>query len=159
SWFGQDVNTFRSKGLVVSGGVLGTMNLLLQQKHEFKTMRNLSDTLGFSVRTNSESLCGVLSKDRKLNHGIAITSIFNPDQHTHNEVVKDPDHSDAMFRLATFATGPGTPWQRTTQLLGSILSNPLTFLKAYFKTNAAKNSLILLVMQTLDNSMKMVWKK
>ncbi len=159
SWFRRNVKVYKSKGLVVSGGVLGTMQLLLKQKYEANTLPHLSDTLGFTVRTNSESLCGVLSKDKKLNHGVAITSIFNPDEHTHIEVVKYPDHSDSMFRLATFATGPGTPFVRTTKLIGNILSKPFIYLKSNLKLNIARNSIILLVMQTLDNSMKMVWKK
>ena len=159
SWFKRNVKVYKSKGLIVSGGVLGTMELLLKQKYELRTMPNLSDKLGFTVRTNSESLCGVLSKDKKLNHGIAITSIFNPDEHTHIEVVKYPDNSDSMFRLATFATGPGTPVVRTVKLLGNILSSPFTYLRANLKLNIARNSIILLVMQSLDNSMKMIWKK
>ncbi len=159
SWFTRKKQVFKSKGLVMSGGVLGTMELLLRQKHELKTMPHLSDTLGFNLRTNSESLCGVLSRDRKLNHGVAITSIFNPDEHTHIEIVKYPDHSDSMFRLATFATGPGTPFVRTAKLIGNILSRPFTYLKSNLKFNIARNSIILLVMQTLDNSMKMVWKQ
>lgn len=160
SWFNRDVKVYKSKGLVVSGGVLGTMHLLLKQKYETGTLPNLSDTLGFTVRTNSESLCGVVSRDdRKLNNGIAITSIFNADEHTHIEIVKFPDYSDSMFRLATFATGPGTPLTRTAKLIGNILSKPFAYLKANFKLNIARNAIIILVMQTLDNSMKMVWKK
>lgn len=159
SWFGSNKRVFKSKGLVISGGVLGTMELLLKQKYDLKTMPHLSDKLGFTVRTNSESLCGVLSKDKKLNHGVAITSIFNPDEHTHIEVVKFPDRSDSMFRLATLATGPGTPVVRAAKLIGNILSSPFTYLKANLKLNIARNSIILLVMQSLDNSMKMVWKK
>ncbi|HXH19639.1 MAG TPA: GMC oxidoreductase [Chitinophagales bacterium] len=159
SWFKRNVRVYQSKGLVLCGGVLGTMELLLRQKYEMKTLPHLSDTLGFNLRTNSESLCGVFSRDRKLNHGVAITSIFNPDEHTHIEVVKFPDRSDAMFRLGTFATGPGSPFVRTAKLIGSILTHPFTYLKANLKFNIARNSVILLVMQTLDNSMKLVWKK
>jgi cholesterol oxidase len=159
SWFGRKKQVLKARGLVMSGGVLGTMELLLRQKYELNTLPLLSDTLGYNLRTNSESLCGVLSRDRKLNHGVAITSIFNPDEHTHIEVVKFPDRSDSMFRLATFATGPGAPIVRTVKLIGNILSKPFTYIKSNLKLNIARNSIILLVMQTLDNSMKMVWKK
>jgi len=159
SWFGRKKQVFQSKGLIMCGGVLGTMELLLRQKYELKTLPQLSDTLGFSLRTNSESLCGVLSRDRKLNHGVAISSIFNPDEHTHIEVVKFPDHSDSMFRLGTFAVGPGTPLVRTARLIATILSKPFTYIRANLRLNIARNSVIILVMQTLDNSMKMVWKR
>lgn len=159
SWFGGKAQVYKSKGLVVSGGVLGTMELLLKQKYELGTMSNLSDTLGYSVRTNSESLCGIGGADRKLNHSIAISSIFNPDDHTHIEIVKFPDKSGALTRLGTMAAGPGHPVVRTAKLIGNVITNPLKFLKVFFSRNITRNSIILLVMQTLDNSMKIVWKK
>ena len=156
-WFGKKQKVYSAKGLVVSGGVLGSMKLLLQQKHE-STLPRLSNRLGENLRTNSESLCGVIGADRKLNNGVAISSIFNPDEHTHIELVKFPDKSGAMLRLGTLATGPGSPPVRIAKLLGNIISHPIKFLKTLFTINPAKNAVILLVMQTLDNSMKMVWK-
>jgi cholesterol oxidase len=81
------------KGLIISGGVLGTMNLLLRQKYLYNSLPNLSNHLGENILTNSESLCGVSGTDRKLNNGVAISSYFNPDDHTHIEVVKYNDKS------------------------------------------------------------------
>ncbi len=159
SWFLKKKKVFRSKGLIMSGGVLGTMPLLLRQKYETKTLENLSDTLGQQLRTNSEMLCGVNSFDRKLNHGIAISSVFNPDKDTHIEIVKFPDRSGLLARLGTIATGPGTPMVRTVRLIGNIITNPWKLIRGYLSTNITRNSIILLVMQTLDNSMKLVWKK
>ena len=159
SWFSKKNRVYKSKGLVVSGGVLGTMDLLLKQKHEDKTLTNLSDTLGLNVRTNSESLCAVGDANTKMNNGIAITSIFNPDDDTHVEIVKYPDGSGAMAKLASLATGNGSPLVRTAKLIGNIITQPINFLKMTFKPNITKTSIIFLVMQTLDNSMKMIWKK
>jgi len=51
-----DSGIFQAKGLVIAGGVLGTLKLLLHQKHIYKTLPNLSDRLGESLRTNSETL-------------------------------------------------------------------------------------------------------
>ena len=158
SWFTRKKKVFRAKGMVVAGGVLGTMDLLLKQKYELKTL-HLSDTLGLNLRTNSESLCGIADADRKLNHSIAISSIFNPDDDTHIEIVKFPDKSGALTRLGSLAAGPGAPVVRTAKLIGNILTHPFRFLKTFFSRNITRNSIILLVMQTLDNSMKMVWKK
>jgi cholesterol oxidase len=91
SWFKRNKRTFKSKGIIFSAGVLGTIDLLFKQKHKYKTLNNISDSLGFNLRTNSESLCAVTSKNEKLNHGIAISSVFEPDEHTHVEIVKYPD--------------------------------------------------------------------
>jgi cholesterol oxidase len=74
---------FFAKGIVVSGGVLGTMDLLLKQKYVFKTLPSLSDKLGQNILTNSEMLSGVTAANRKLNYGLAISSVFNPDDNTH----------------------------------------------------------------------------
>ncbi|HMP99417.1 MAG TPA: GMC family oxidoreductase N-terminal domain-containing protein, partial [Cyclobacteriaceae bacterium] len=58
--------SFRTKGLVVSAGVLGTLELLLKQKLVYKTLTKLSDRLGDNLLTNSEMLSGVVAADRKL---------------------------------------------------------------------------------------------
>jgi cholesterol oxidase len=159
SWFNKRKTVYQAKGLVVSGGVLGTLDLLLKQKHELGTMPNLSDTLGFNLRTNSESICGVTCADHKLNHGVAISSVFNPDANTHIEVVKFPDGSGAMGKLGTLAVGDGSGLTRTAKLIGSMLAHPIQFLKTTLNFEFGSDSVILLVMQTLDNSMRMVWKK
>ncbi len=159
STFIKNKKTFRGKGLIISGGVLGTMDLLLKQKYKFNSLPLLSDTLGENLRTNSEMLCGVTSKSEKLNHGISISSVFNPDDHTHIEIVKYPDNSNAMKAFATLATGPGHPLVRTVKLLLNIITKPASFFKMLFGKNWATRSVIFLVMQSLDNSMKMVYKK
>lgn len=159
SWFKKNVKVYKAKGLVVSGGVLGTMELLLKQKYQYKTLPHLSDRLGENLRTNSESLCGVMGGNQKLNHGVAISSVFNPDDHTHVEIVKYSDGSDALARLSTLATGEGRPLIRTAKMIGNIITKPGAVLKLLFKRNLVSTSIIFLVMQTLDSSMKMVWKR
>lgn len=159
SRFSKKKILFQGKGLIVSGGVLGTMDLLLKQKYKYKTLTRLSEQLGENVRTNSEMLCGVTAPKEKLNHGIAISSVFNPDEHTHVEIVKYPDDSNAMKAFATLATGPGHPLLRSAKLFGNIIFHPLLFCKQVFGKNWAHRSIIFLVMQHIDNSMKMVYKK
>jgi cholesterol oxidase len=162
SWLGKKKRIFKSKGLVMSGGVLGTMDLLLKQKYATQTLPNLSDTLGEQIRTNSESLCGVHSYDKKLNNGIAISSVFNPDDNTHIEVVKYSDGADVMGTLSTYATGPGSGPVRTMKLIGNFITNPQLIgmlIKRIIQKKWAKHTIIFLVMQSLDSSMKMVWKK
>jgi cholesterol oxidase len=146
----------------MSGGVLGTMDLLLKQKYQNKTLPNLSDKLGEQLRTNSESLCGVHSYDKKLNHGIAISSVFNPDDNTHVEIVKYSDGADVMGAMSTYATGPGSGPIRTMKMIGNFIKNPqliVMLIKRLFQKKWAKHTIIFLVMQSLDSSMKMVWKK
>lgn len=56
SWIKKNYKIYKSNGLIISGGVLGTMDLLLKQKYKYKTLPNLSDHLGENILTNSESL-------------------------------------------------------------------------------------------------------
>ncbi len=150
---------YRSKGIIMSAGVIGTLEILLEQKHKFKTLPQLSECLGKQVRTNSESLCGATSADRKLNHGIAISSGFYPDDNTHIEIVKFPDKSSAMGMMAGFSAGPGPGIIRIAKMIGHMISKPGKVLPWLFKYKWASRSVILLVMQTFDNSMRMTYKK
>ncbi len=159
SWFRKKQKSFTSKGLVVSGGVLGTLDLLLNQKYVHKTLSRLSDTLGQNILTNSEMLSGVVAADRKLNHGIAISSVFNPDEHTHIELCKFPDGSGAMTRLATMAAGNGTPRVRTLKMIGNMITQPWNFLRSIFNFKLAQTSIIFLIMQSLPGAMQMRLKR
>lgn len=156
---GGESRVFKSRGLVISGGVLGTLKLLFQQKYDYKSLSGLSDTLGNSIRTNSESLCGVAAGKEKLNNGIAISRVFEPDEHTHIELVKYPNGSGLMGKLAVMAAGPGHPIIRMIKAIVNTLKHPIFFIKSTFGADFAKNSVILLVMQSLDNAMRMKWKR
>lgn len=161
AWLARDRKVLRSRGLVVSGGVLGTMELLLKQKHELGTLSQISDELGKQLRTNSEMLCGVQSYQRKLNHGIAISSVFNPDDHTHVEIVKYSDGSDAMGVFGGYAVGAGSRGTRTVKLLGCMITRPHLLLRSYWRMLTrtwSKHTVIFLVMQSLESSMQMVWR-
>ncbi|MFN8322740.1 MAG: GMC family oxidoreductase [Chitinophagales bacterium] len=159
SFFSKNKQTFRSKGLVVSGGVLGTLKLLLEQKLIHKTLPNLSDKIGENILTNSEMIAGVGGSREKLNHGIAISRVFNPDDNTHIELCKYPDGSGAMMRLGVFAAGPGNGFVRTAKMLGNMIKQPVNTFRFFFETQVARNSIVLLIMQSLPNAMKLQLKK
>ncbi len=159
AWRKGESRIFKSSGLVMSAGVVGTLNLLLKQKHQYKTLTALSDRLGKNVRTNSKSIGGVTSAREKLNNGVAITSIFAPDKDTHIELVKFPDKSDGMRLLGVPAAGRGNGFTRTLKLMGNIITHPADFLRMLFNRKWATNSILVMVMQTLDSSMEMIYRK
>lgn len=157
---GGKVSTFSGGGLILAGGTLGTMELLLRQKSRYGSLPRLSDRLGQGVLTNSETLCAVSSIPSKMNNGLAITSVFNPDDNTHVEVVKYPDRSNALkvfFSLS--ASGSNNNFARVLKLLRNIFLNPLKFLKLTFDFSWSSNLVIFLVMQHVENYMVMKWKK
>jgi len=69
-----------SRGVIFSGGVLGTIKLLLQLKTS--SLPNISDKLGQDIRTNNETLVSVssLEKDKNYSKGVAIGSILDTDE-------------------------------------------------------------------------------
>jgi len=150
----------KAKGLIVTGGVLGTLKLLLTQKHIFKTLPLLSDKLGESVRTNSETLCTATLSDRKLNNSIAISTIFKPDKNTFVEIVKYPNKSNVMRNLLTIATDKnGSNSLRVFHFIKQVITRPTLFFRMAFNRHWAENTVVFLVMQTLDNKMRFVLKK
>ena len=158
AWLFRNKKIYKSKGIVFSGGVLGSVELLLKQKYVTKTLPHLSEKLGGNIRTNSEMLCGVTGP-KKLNEGVAISSVMNPDEHTHVEIVKYPDKSDFMKLLTLpYADYARAPF-RLFKSLGAMIAHPRKFIKLYFKTPWASNSIIFLVMQTIDSSMSMKLRK
>lgn len=151
----RKAETYYAKGVIVSAGVLGTLKLLLNCKKN-GSLPNLPDNLGESVRTNSESLTGTTTRDksRDWSKGIAITSGFYPTDDTHIEVVRYPEGSDFMSVLATIMVENGNKITRPLKLLKNLAKHPLNFFRTCIPVNWAKRSTIFLVMQTLDNKLK-----
>lgn len=154
--------SLKTRGVVLSAGVLGTVNLLLRCRDITKSLPHLSSRLGRDVRTNSEAILGVsLRRDNpEVNcaDGIAISSGFQADEHTFIEPVRYPDKSSFMKLLAIpmvdRSSGGGDHFIiRFIQLVLTLGRHPVDVLRLLFKKNWAQRTVILLVMQTLDNKM------
>lgn len=160
AFFKKSTRVFRSKGLIMAGGTLGTMELLLKQKLKYKTLPHLSDCLGDKILTNSETLCAVSGIKEKMNNGVAISSVINPDDHTHIEIVKYPDGSNALkWFFSLSAKGSDSNLNRIFRLIAKTLSHPWSFIKTVFNFRWSTGLIIFLVMQHLENHMKLIWKK
>lgn len=160
-FLGYPRKKFRAKGIVFSAGVLGTLNLLTRMK-EKKILPKLSNMLGKVVRTNSESIVGVSSLNKNVDYskGVAITSSVYPDEDTHIEPVRYSDGSDAMSFLAAPALiDGGGKIPRQIRFLWSFIRHPFRSLRFLFPFGFAKRSIILLVMQTVDNSIEVFRKR
>ncbi len=148
-----------ARRVVVSAGVLGTVPLLMTCK-ERGALPRISDQLGNYVRTNSEALLGISSRSRRdLWKGVAIASKAEMDDVTHMEPVRFPKGSDVMLLLGTLLTdgGPGMP--RQLRWLGNVLRHPIDFLRVSKPWGKAERSVVLLVMQTLDNHTRLVRRR
>jgi cholesterol oxidase len=149
--------TFRARGVVLAAGALGTVNLLLRCRNEGKLPR-LSPALGSYVRTNSEIICGATSRSEEVDYsrGIAIASSFHPDPDTCVETVRYPAGSDVMSFLGTLLVDGGTRLTRPLTWLATCLRHPLDFLRTLSPHGWAQRSTIVLVMQNLDSSFRLV---
>lgn len=147
----------QARQVILSGGVMGTVKLLLTLRDVKKSLPNLSPHLGRMVRTNSEALLGSVARKSDINYseGISITSIYNHDEVTRVEPVRYPDGSSLMRYLAAplIDTDVSVPI-RILKFLGWALAHPLDFSKAMFLPGWAHNVTILLVMQHTDNRMR-----
>ncbi|MBI3544367.1 MAG: GMC family oxidoreductase [Deltaproteobacteria bacterium] len=156
AWFAKDRRVLRARGVVLSAGVLGTVNLLLKCRDVTGSLPRLSKRLGFDIRTNSEALLGVTTRDsnRDFSKGIAITSGFYADDVTHIEPVRYPSGSSFMKVLAAPMADDGNRVTRPLKLLAATVFHPIDSLRLLFNAKWAERSIILLVMQTLDNKMR-----
>ncbi len=152
--FSRHTWTIRTKNMVVSAGVLGTLKLLFACQQ--KSLPKISRMLGQKVRTNSETLNGstTLHKNVDYSKGLAITSVFAFDDKTHVEPVHYPDGSSLMkFLAAPMIEGGKNIPIRFLKTLWQIISQPYHALYTHVFSRWARVTTILLIMQTEDTTM------
>jgi cholesterol oxidase len=156
AWFRKDRRTHTARGVIVAAGALGT-NTLLQRCKARGALPKVSDRLGYLVRTNSEAVTAVTTKNDRLDFtkSIAITSSIYPSPDTHIENVTYGRYADSMSFLFTLLPGPGTRLTRPLKAIANNLRHPLQYLRAMWPFKWSRRTIILLTMQTLDNSMRL----
>jgi cholesterol oxidase len=154
AWLRRERRVQRARGVIVAAGPLGT-NRLLQRCRLNGSLPNVSARLGELVRTNSESILTVTVPEDypdDLIKRVAITSSIYPDQHTHIETVTYGDDGDSMRMLYTLLVGDGTRLTRPLKLLAQLVRHPDRLAKILFAKHWSRRTIIILVMQTLDNA-------
>ncbi|HEX5619730.1 MAG TPA: GMC family oxidoreductase [Solirubrobacteraceae bacterium] len=156
AWFRRRRRTFTARGVVFAAGPLGT-NKLLASCRLHGSLPRLSDRIGKLVRTNSEAILAVtLPPDAPdIQKRVAITGSIYPDPDTHIETVVYGDAADSMSSLYTVLVGDGTRVTRPLRLLGAAARHPVTFLKLFNPRGWSRRTIIVLVMQTLDNAIEL----
>ena len=151
---GRGKRTITARGVVVAAGALGT-NKLLQRCRLGGTLPKISNRLGELVRTNSEMILAVTVPEdypEDLTMRVAISGSIYPDPDTHIETVSYGKAGDSMGMLYTLLVGDGTRVTRPLKLLAQIVRHPLRFAKLLWPKGWSRRTIILLVMQTLDNA-------
>ncbi|MCM6772197.1 GMC family oxidoreductase [Nocardia sp. CDC159] len=150
-WVRKGRRTFTAEQVVFAAAALGTQKLLHKMRDEH-VLPNLSPRLGELTRSNSEAILNVVSRTRDdFAEGIAITSSIHPEPDTHIEVCHYGKGQNALFPLSAPIVDGG-PF-RFLRFLLAMFTHPLVFLRSLNARRASEKSVILLVMQSLDNSL------
>jgi cholesterol oxidase len=148
--------TVRANQVVLSAGTWGTQQLLHRMR-DSGVLSRLSPRLGELSRSNSEAIVGAsrigVDPQRDYSHGVAITSSFYPDEHTHIEPVRYGRGSNAMGMLQTVSTDGASDTPRWRQLVQVVARHPVRTARLLSLRRWSERTVILLVMQTLDNSL------
>ena len=150
--------TFTAEQVVFAAATMGTHKLLHRMKDR-GVLPEISDRLGVLTRTNSEALLGAIALNRDVDYteGVAITSSFHPNEHTHIEPVRYGHRSNAMAALITaLVPGGDLPgsrvWRWVKELFKMAVQLKGNFFKVYDPFHWSEKTVIALVMQTHDNS-------
>jgi len=159
SWLFKPRRRVRARNVVLSAGVLGNMKILFRCRDVTRSLPDISPRLGDMVRTNSEALLGVGTRrgaSTDYSKGIAISSIFHGDEVTCIEPVRFPDGSGFILLIAgpLFDRSPRA-LVRLGRFLWENLRHPLDYLWSHTPCGWARRTTILLVMQTVDNRVRL----
>lgn len=146
---------FKAKGVIFSGGVLGTVKLLLKLKKS--SLPKLSDKVGEDIRSNNETLISVSTKSKKsdFSKGVAIGSILHTDENSHLEVVRYSNGS-GFWKLLHLPLSSGKTFAaRSLSIIGQFVSSPFTWAKTYLVNSWSRSTSVLLFMQSLDSTLKL----
>ena len=158
-WAWKRQTAVRARHVVVSAGVLGTVNLLLKCRDENGSLPLLSDRLGQMVRSNSEALMGVTSQDADVDYsqGVAISSHFWVDEVTSVEPVRYAPGQSFMRNLTwPLIQFDGGLLARTKRALLDAVQRPSAFFTVRILPDWPRRNTILLIMQTVENRMAFV---
>jgi cholesterol oxidase len=148
--------------VVLAAGTWGTQNLLHSMRDQ-GILPKMSPKLGELTRTNSEALLGAARRtvDPKANFskGVAITSSIHPNETTHIEPVRYGKGSNMMGLLQTLATTGGSRGNRGLQALKILFRHPIRTLGVLTTYRWSERIVILLVMQSQDNSITTYTKR
>ena len=134
----RPVRKLQADKVILSGGVLGTVKLLLKCRNK-GSLDKISSKLGDFVRTNSESIIGVKLKktpSEDFSKGVAISAGFYPDEKTHIETVRYGKGQSAMALLTTFLPDRTIPLPSLIRWGISVIRSPLQFIANFFPSES-----------------------
>lgn len=147
---------FTADQVVLAAGALGTTRLLLDLQSRGR-IPGSSRQVGRTVRTNSEAIIGATASTTEVDYsqGVAITSSIHTRADTHIEPVRYGKGSNLLGLLATVMVDGGGRIPRQLRFLATVLRHPVVFLRSLSVRRWAERTVILLVMQSTDNRIRL----
>lgn len=159
-WLRRHKEELTAEHVVFAAASLGTQRLL-HACRDNGSLPGISPRLGELSRTNSEAVLAVrtLDKGADFSRGVAITSSFHPDEVTHVEPVRYGKGSNLLaFMGAALADGGNGPrWLAALRVYAKI--GPRKILRLHNPRKWSEQSIIVLVMQSLNNSLTTFTKR
>ncbi|MCK8615413.1 GMC oxidoreductase [Gordonia sp. C13] len=155
-WSRRGRRSFTADHVVFAAGTYGTNKLLLDMQQS-GSLPGLSSRLGKVVRTNSEAVLAATATDLKVDYteGVAITSSFHPNEHTHIEPVRYGKGSNLIGMLQAMLIDGDGRLPRPLAALVEMIKHPLVTLRGLSVRRWSERTIIALVMQTADNSLEL----
>ena len=160
TWGGRGVRTLSAEQVIVAAGTYNSQRLLHRMKDGGRLPR-LSSMLGRLSRTNSESILGAITSttSHDFTQGVAITSSFFPEPHTHVEPCRYGKGSNSMGLLQSILTTPRPGQKRWKAFAAELVTNGGTAARLLDVRHWSERSIISLVMQTVDNSLTVTGRR
>lgn len=159
SWIPRKGPEYLARNVILASGVLGTLKLLFRNSQELQTLQIESHRLGQGVRVNGESLTGAVSVDarRDFSRGIAIGAAMHPNEYTKVESVRYPAGSGFMRLMAVPFAPEGSRLTRPLKMGVRALSRLSRTLRVLLVRDWARSSVILLAMQSIDQTLRLTY--
>jgi cholesterol oxidase len=149
----SEARTFTADQVIFAAGALGTARLL-HALREDGALPDVSARVGRLTRTNSEAILGVRARrdDVDYSKGVAITSSVHPDANTHVEPVRYGKGSNLLGLLGTVLVDGDQPVRRWRAGLRELRRRVKDLPRLQNPRHWSEQTIVLLVMQSLDNS-------
>jgi cholesterol oxidase len=139
--------TFRARDVILAAGVLGTLRILFRSGLG-------GPRVGDDVRTNSEVIMGASASRVRpgvdYSRGVAITSMIRADEDTFIQPVRYGRGSNLMGALGTILVDEPGP----LRWAAAVARRPLAFARSLSLRRWSERTVILLVMQTRENALR-----
>lgn len=155
----QQQKALTAQTIILSAGVIGTVEILFASRDKYKTLPNVSAQLGEHVRTNSEAVVSIVAKDNHIDvtYGTTISSHFHANDRTHITQNRFPQSYEFMkFYMGPLIDGQN-PLKRAFKVLGYFLFQPLKASVSWRSKNWYKRVTVLTVMQQADNQLRFIY--